>query len=173
VEITPLDEIIIAALARADDVLKNHKVEVQCNEHLTTIGHSKAIAQVLFSLLENAGKYAPPGTTIRIVAGWDEFGDLRVAVEDEGPGVAPDLRNKIFEKFFRGDATDLRGNHRLPVTGLGLGLAIARRIADAEGGRIWVEERDDGKAGARFVVMLPAEPKEAAMDRPAEGVSAP
>ena len=158
VEATSLDEIIIAALARAEDGLRDHKVEVQCDERLSTTGHAKAIAQVLFSLLENAGRYSPPGTKVRIAASQDESGDLRVAVEDEGPGVPPSLREKVFDKFFRGDASDREGTHGPAAAGLGLGLAIARRIVDAQGGRIWVDTRADGKMGARFVVTLPSAP---------------
>ncbi len=168
---TPLDEIIIAALARADEALTNHTIEVQCDEHLTTIGHSKAIAQILFSLLENAGKYAPPATTVWVLASRDESNGLCVAVEDEGPGIPPALRDKVFDKFFRGDAADQRVAHRPRVPGLGLGLAIARRIVDSEGGKIWVEERSDGKAGARFVVTLPTEPAALAVTPIAQRVS--
>jgi len=157
-EATPVDEIIIAALARAEDGLRDHKVEVQCDEQLSTTGHAKAIAQVLFSLLENAGKYSPAGTMVRIAASQDEAGDLRVSVEDEGPGVPVSLREKIFDKFFRAEASDRKGTHHPATAGLGLGLAIARRIVDAQGGRVWVETRADGKTGARFVVTLPTAP---------------
>jgi two-component system sensor histidine kinase KdpD len=155
VETTPMDEIIIAALARAEDALRDHQVQVECDEHLSTVAHSKATAQVLFSLLENAGKYTPPGTMVRITAEWDEFEEIRIAVEDEGPGIPVALREKVFEKFFRGNAV-ARSN--APVTGLGLGLAIARRIVEVQGGKIWIEERGDGKTGARFVFTLPAQP---------------
>jgi K+-sensing histidine kinase KdpD len=151
-EKTPMDEIIIVALARAEDGLRDHEVQVECDERLSTIGHSRAVAQVLFSLLENAGKYAPPGTTVRITARWDERQEIRIAVEDEGPGIPAALRDKVFEKFFRGNAVER--NHT-SVTGLGLGLAIARRIVETQNGKIWIEERGDGKAGARFVVTLP------------------
>lgn len=157
-EATPLDEIVIAALARAEDALRDHQIEVQCDDRLSTTGHAKAIAQVLFSLLENAGKYSPPGTTVRVAANEDASGGLRVAVEDEGPGVPPRLREKVFDKFFRGEASDRQGNLRPAAAGLGLGLTIARRIVDAQGGRVWVEARSDGKTGARFVVTLPTAP---------------
>ena len=157
VETTPVDEIIIAALARAEDALREREVEVECDENLTVMGHPKAIAQVLFSLLENAGKYAPPATPVRLTAWQDEFGEVRIAVEDEGPGVPPALRERVFEKFFRGSAFEEKRQHTT-ATGLGLGLAIARRIVEAQGGRIWIEERAGGKPGARFVFTVPALP---------------
>jgi signal transduction histidine kinase len=71
-----------------------------------------------------------------------------IAVEDHGPGVPLELRTRIFEPFARGRATD-----RTAGSGLGLGLAICRRIVDGHGGSIRVEDRDGG--GARFVVHLP------------------
>lgn len=151
-ETTPMDEIIIVALTRAEDDLRNHEVQVICDERLSMVGHSRAVAQVLFSLLENAGKYAPPATPIRIAAHHNERQEIRITVEDEGPGVPAALRDKVFEKFFRGNAVE-RDN--TSVTGLGLGLAIARRIVETQGGKIWIEERADGKSGARFVFTLP------------------
>jgi signal transduction histidine kinase len=72
-----------------------------------------------------------------------------IAIEDRGPGVPPELRARIFEPFARGRATD-----RAAGTGLGLGLAICKRIVDGHGGTIGVEDRAGG--GARFVVRLPA-----------------
>jgi K+-sensing histidine kinase KdpD len=152
-ETTPMDEIILAALARAEDALRGHDIQVECDQRLSRVGHSTAIAQVLFSLLENAGKYAPPATTIRIAAHWHDSREIRVGVEDEGPGVPVHLRDKVFEKFFRGAFAEPNPN---AVPGLGLGLAIARRIVEFQGGEIWVEDRADGKIGARFVFRLPA-----------------
>jgi two-component system, OmpR family, sensor histidine kinase KdpD len=126
---------------------------VESEENLNASGNAKAIAQVLFSLLENAGKYAPPATTVLIVAQRTETDDIRIAVEDEGPGIPLSIRNKVFDKFFRGDVED----HRVsPVSGMGLGLTIARRIIEAQGGNIWIEDRADGKPGAQFVFRLPA-----------------
>jgi K+-sensing histidine kinase KdpD len=152
-ETTPMDEIITAALARAEDVLRDHQVQVESEENLNATGNAKAISQVLFSLLENAGKYAPFATTVRITARREEADKIRIAVEDEGPGVPLLIRDRVFEKFFRADATE---HHVLHVPGLGLGLAIARRIVETQGGKIWIEDRADGKPGARFVFTLPA-----------------
>jgi K+-sensing histidine kinase KdpD len=147
-ETIPMDEIIMAALARSEDALRAHQVEVECEENLSAAGNAKAISQVLFSLLENAGKYAPMGTTVRVTARRDGPERIRIAVEDEGPGIPMAIRGQVFDKFFRGDAANYRVSK---VSGLGLGLAIARRIVETQGGKIWIEERLDGKPGARFV----------------------
>ena len=155
-EAMAMDEIIITAIARAEDVLRNHQVLVDCDEDLNVKGTAKAIAQVLFSLLENAGKYAPVATTVRVAAHQDESMNIRIVVEDEGPGIPLSFRDKVFDKFFRGVAVE---PHRNQATGLGLGLAIARGIVGAQGGKIWIEDRSDGGTGARFVFTIPAKRK--------------
>jgi K+-sensing histidine kinase KdpD len=150
-----VEEIIAAALARCDDTLAAHVVIVECEESLITGVKPKAVGQILFSLLENAGQYSLPGSAVRISAKRQADEDIEIAVEDEGPGVPAALRERIFEKFFRNDVTDLRTVQR---SGLGLGLAIARGIVQAYGGRIWVSDRSP-EAGAKFVFTVPAKHK--------------
>jgi PAS domain S-box-containing protein len=103
---------------------------------------------ILANLLSNALKYSPDGSTIEVRATLD--GDRVVTtVEDEGPGVPPGDRERIFDKFTR------LGDHLTrPQQGVGLGLYIARRSLDAMGGEIWCDERPGG--GARFGFSLPA-----------------
>jgi two-component system, OmpR family, sensor histidine kinase KdpD len=104
------------------------------------------IERVLYNLLENAGKYTPAGTQVRITAEPDGL-NLRVAVSDRGPGVPKGQEDVIFEKFTRGVARESN------TPGVGLGLAIARAIVEAHGGRIFVTPPPDG--GASFVFTLP------------------
>lgn len=108
-----------------------------------------AMAEVLSNLLGNAWKYTPASDRrIGLLLG-SRAGRVAVAVEDNGPGVPPRDREKIFEEFYRGNDLLTR-----EVEGTGLGLAIARNIVRAHGGRILVEDRPGG--GSRFLVLLPA-----------------
>jgi PAS domain S-box-containing protein len=102
---------------------------------------------ILANLLSNALKYSPEGTPIEVITTID--GDRVVTVvTDEGPGIAPGDRERIFEKFTR------LGDHLTrPQQGVGLGLYIARRSLDEMGGEIWCDERPGG--GARFGFSLP------------------
>ena len=113
---------------------------------------------ILANLLSNALKYSPDGSPIEVKATLD--GDRVVTtVEDEGPGVPPGDRERIFEKFTR------LGDHLTrPQQGVGLGLYIARRSLDAMGGEIWCDERPGG--GARFGFSLPAQPAPARKTNP-------
>lgn len=106
------------------------------------------MARVLCNLLDNASKYSPAGTPIRVSAS-RHAGEVWIAVEDHGPGIPRDEAGRIFEKFVR-----LHAPGAPPVPGTGLGLAICRGIVEAHGGRIWAEDRRGG--GARLVVALRA-----------------
>ena len=83
----------------------------------------------------------------------EEVEDVQIAVEDHGPGVPPEERLLIFERFARGVSAGRRGSSE----GAGLGLALVDEHVRVHGGRVWVDDRSDGKEGARFVIELPAE----------------
>jgi two-component system, OmpR family, sensor histidine kinase MtrB len=83
----------------------------------------------------------------------EEVADVQIAVEDHGPGVPPEERLLIFERFARGISAGRRGTSE----GAGLGLALVDEHVRLHGGRVWVDERRDGEEGARFVIELPAE----------------
>jgi two-component system heavy metal sensor histidine kinase CusS len=108
-------------------------------------GHGGDLERLLRNLVENAIRHSPRGGRVRIEAHGDAD-HAHVLVSDDGPGVPPDVRERIFEPFFRLAADRADG------TGAGLGLAIARSIARAHGGDLWA---DDSAHGARFVVRLP------------------
>ena len=99
----------------------------------------------------NAAKYAPPKTIIEISARKSDNETVEFAVTDEGTGVAEDLREKIFDKFFR--LTDLSNGEYAP-SGTGLGLAIAKGIIEAHGGKIFVTDGAN-KTGAKFIFTIP------------------
>jgi len=102
---------------------------------------------VLFNLLDNAAKYAPSGSQIRIEAREDR-GRVRLAVIDEGSGIAPADLERVFDKFYRVHAQDRQR------AGTGLGLAICRGFIEAMGGAIVAENRRD-RPGAIFTLTLP------------------
>jgi len=104
----------------------------------------EAVGIVIDNLIRNAIDHSPLNATVMVSVATGP----QIAVEDRGPGVPRELRTRIFEPFARGRVTD-----RTSGTGLGLGLAICRRIVDGHGGTIAVEDRRGG--GARFVVHLP------------------
>ena len=107
-----------------------------------------ATRQVLLNLLDNAVRYGPPGQVLR-VSGRRQGDWVELAVEDEGPGVPLEDRERIFEPFLRGDHT-----LGTVVVGSGIGLSVVKGIVEAQGGRVWVEDRW-GAPGARFVFRLP------------------
>jgi two-component system, NtrC family, sensor histidine kinase GlrK len=104
---------------------------------------------VVDNLVSNAIKYSPRSGVIDLRLG-SEGGNAVLDVIDQGPGVAPDDRGRIFDSFYQGLAP-AEGR----VKGSGLGLAIAREYAIAHGGRIELKDRADGKRGAWFRLWLP------------------
>lgn len=128
---------------------------------LVVMGQDGRLGQVATNLIDNALSFSPEDGRVLVVVRRD--GDMvEVAVEDEGPGIASDKLEKVFERFYtyRPTATTSRGNNS------GLGLAITREIVKAHGGLIWAENRqpeltdngvvDGERRGARFLVRLPA-----------------
>ncbi len=101
-------------------------------------------------MLENACKYSGPGTPI-LVRTWCEPGAVAMSVEDRGCGIPAEDLPRVFEPFYRAESA-----RRLGRAGVGLGLAVARRIAETHGGTISVESEPD--RGSRFVVRLPSAP---------------
>lgn len=102
------------------------------------------IGRVLTNLLDNALRYAPPGTPVTVRACQNDPAAVTVSVADRGPGIPPSLRDEVFGFFFRREAD----------TGTGLGLAIAKIFVEAHHQRIWADQRPGG--GACFTFTLPA-----------------
>ena len=112
----------------------------------------RAVSEVVYTLVDNAAKYSPKGTSIRITAQRYDDGLIKMAVEDSGEGIAVDLRERVFDKFFRATRDgDIRTNR---PSGTGMGLAIAKGIVEAHQGKIWIESASGGK-GTRVVFTLP------------------
>jgi signal transduction histidine kinase len=113
---------------------------------LTVHADRARLHQLLANLLDNAARHSPAGGVVHVWAG-EVAGLTRIEVADEGPGIAPQDRERVFERF--GTLPDSSGG------GTGLGLAIARWVADLHGGRITVVDPVAGETGARFRVELP------------------
>jgi len=143
-----IEELAGSALAALEPSLAGRPIDVDLPADLPLVAcDGVLIERVLVNLIENATKYTPPGSPIRIGARRADS-VIEVAVEDRGPGLPPGRERAIFEKFTRGERESV-------VPGVGLGLAICRAILEAHGGTIHAENRDGG--GARFVFTLPAE----------------
>jgi len=144
-----LEEIVGIALGRLSHRLGERPVDVRLPEDMPFVPvDAVLIEQIFINLLDNALKYTPDGSPIEISARVDNSG-VRVEVADRGPGLAPGLEQRVFEKFYRGQS---------PGRGSGLGLAICRGFVEVHGGRIWAENREGGGAAFRFTIPLTENP---------------
>jgi len=137
----------IVELLRAAAQMKNQTLSFDIPPDLAVSADERALEQILQNLLDNAVKYTPDGGHIRLTARSDED-FARLEVEDDGPGVAAEHRDRIFERFYRVDPGRSRA-----LGGTGLGLAIVKRLAEAMGGSVGMEPVEPH--GARFWVRLP------------------
>jgi len=138
------EEMVEDALLRAGPLLEGHPVEVAIASGLPSPKvDPRLISQVIFTLLENAAKYSGASTKITVSVRQKE-NNICFAVDDEGPGIPSELRGKVFDKFFRAGLQP----------GLGMGLAIARGIVQAHGGKIWIEDGPE-RRGTSVQFMIP------------------
>ena len=138
------EEMVEDALLRAASLLEGHPVEVAIASGLPSPKvDPRLISQVIFTLLENAGKYSGASAKITVSVRQKES-NICFAVDDEGPGIPSELRGKLFDKFFRAGLQP----------GLGMGLAIARGIVQAHGGKIWIEDGPE-RRGTSVQFMVP------------------
>ena len=140
-----LDELVADTVKRLGRLLNQHRVQADLPLLPVVEGDYTQLSQVLTNLLENAARHAPEHSTIRI-GGRERADFIEVWVDDEGHGVLPHDRLRIFEPFRRGEGSSSSG----------IGLAICRAIVEAHGGRIAVDGAPGG--GARFSFTLPKEP---------------
>ena len=141
----PLEEVIGAALSRVGKQLGDRRVDTSVPPDLPLVPIDDVlIEQVLVNLLDNAVKYTPRSSPIRIMATATDRA-VTVEIADRGPGLPRGEEDKVFEKFYRG----------LPVggRGAGLGLAICQGIVKAHGGHIWAQNLPEG--GVAFLFTLP------------------
>jgi two-component system sensor histidine kinase KdpD len=143
-----LGELVGSALARGAKILAHHEIDVELAADLPMLELDPVLfEQVLFNLLDNASKYSPAGTTIRIQS-WREAQSVVLQVLDEGAGIPPEDVERIFDKFYRAQKGDQ------VRAGTGLGLAISRGFVEALKGTITAANRTD-RSGAVFTIRLP------------------
>jgi K+-sensing histidine kinase KdpD len=151
-DLEPLDlsDAIAAAADRLHRVSPDRQVEWDANAaKVEVLADWNRVGQVFDNLLSNANRFAPAGTAITIEVTREESGLVTIRVVDRGPGVPPELRQRIFERFFRGEANGKAGS-------TGLGLAIVKGLVEAHAGSVAVE--DGSGPGARFRFTLPEAP---------------
>ena len=147
------DEIISNALTRALPLTKDRKVEVEIEPELPVARvDERAVSEVIYTLIDNASKYSPPETPILITAKRADSSNLIMGVEDSGSGIDSQLRERVFDKFFRATRDGDISTHQ--PSGNGMGLAIAKGIVEAHNGRIWIESGKDNR-GTRVLFTLP------------------
>jgi two-component system sensor histidine kinase ChvG len=155
-----LRRLLTTLVSGANDTALTHQVAVSLTfegseqDTFSVPGHDSRLGQVVANLIDNARSFSPPGGTVRVTCR-RRGGEMEIVVDDDGPGVAPDALERIFERFYTDRPHQGFGQNS------GLGLSISKQIVDAHGGRIWAENRtaagDASRVqGARFTVRLPA-----------------
>ena len=159
---TDLGQVLVDAAAELGPLADDHHLTVDA-QPVVVDGARDELHRMALNLMENAVRHTPRGSRVHATVR-PRDGEVLLTVEDDGPGVPPDLVPHVFERFVRGDGD--RGSSS------GLGLSIVRAVAESHGGRVDLE---DARPGARFIVHLPlateADPApEAVADAPPEAV---
>jgi two-component system sensor histidine kinase KdpD len=142
-----ISELITVCCENAAKLLNSHTFKIQIEENLPLLDFDFSLIEILLSnLISNALEYSPPKSTVEIEARRYE-NTLILSIADEGKGIPQEMMDTIFEKFYRVPGT--------VSLGLGLGLSIAKTIAELHGGSLKAENRKTG--GARVTLFLPIE----------------
>ena len=166
---TPLRPLVDEALDHLDEQLARQKLklEIKIPDDFYVLADPAQIGRVLGNLIHNAIKVTPKKGRLRICAfSEDDHETVTICIDDSGPGIKPEERDRVFERFYQIDESRSHGR------GSGLGLSIARHIIEAHNGRIWVEDSDLGGARFCFTLLAAEKPAEAADVTAAESESA-
>jgi signal transduction histidine kinase len=143
---TDLAEVLTEAAGELGPVAEEHELTISPGSAVVP-GIRDDLHRMILNLLENALRHTPPGTHIRARTGMQD-GVPTLVVEDDGPGIAPELRRRVFDRFVRGG-----GDAGSAGRGTGLGLAIVRAVAETHGATVLLAPLDDG-TGTRFVIRF-------------------
>lgn len=160
-----LSEVRITELVQAVLAGQHLEVPVYVDHSLETASirvDKRRLSRVIANLLDNAVKYGDGPTRMEII---EVDSRVRIAIEDAGAGVSDADRDVIFDRFSRGSAAGRRSSGS---AGVGLGLALVSEHLRLQGGRVWVEDRPDGRSGARFVVELDTSARVEQTDEPSD-----
>jgi two-component system OmpR family sensor kinase len=141
-----LSEVVTDAAAELEPVAGGHEISIDAPAGARVDGARDELHRLVLNLMENALRHTDPGTAVEATVE-RRNGEVVLAVEDDGPGIPIDMREKVFERFYRGS-----GEHS---GSSGLGLSIVRAVAESHRGTVRLVEPLDGR-GARFVVRFPA-----------------
>jgi signal transduction histidine kinase len=148
----PLSPVVESCLRglEAEARAKHVHLEARLDGSATALCAPEKVERVLFNLLANALRHTPSDGSVAVVVAPDSD-EIRVIVEDTGEGLPADSARRAFDRFWRGDRARSPGK-----AGAGLGLAIAQGLVEAQGGRIWAENRPEGGARVSFTLPGPA-----------------
>jgi len=144
---TDLADVLLEAASELGPMAEDHELSIDAQPAIVP-GVKDDLHRLTLNLIENAARHTPPGTHIRASTAV-ENGSAMLTVEDDGPGIPPELGPRVFDRFVRGPGTGNRGS--------GLGLAIVRAVAESHGGTVTLEHPAAG-AGTRFVIEIPRVP---------------
>jgi two-component system sensor histidine kinase KdpD len=157
-DVAEVETVIDSALVRAETLTQGHRLEVRIDAGLPRVrADSRSLIEVLYMLLDNASKYSPPGTLIQVAARSTDDNGVSIRVRDEGPGIPAELRERVFERFYR---IPHRESHDPSRSGGGVGLTLAKRLLETQGGQISIESPGSGP-GTLVAIRLPIENAEA------------
>jgi K+-sensing histidine kinase KdpD len=151
-DLVPLDlgDAIVAAADRLHRASPDRQVDwTEADAHVAVLADWDRLGQILDNLISNADRFAPPGRPITVRVAREDPGLVTVRVSDRGPGIPPEIRERVFERFFRGESDGKAGS-------TGLGLAIVKGLVEAHAGTVAVE--DSAEPGAVFRFTIPEAP---------------
>lgn len=148
IETVDLPALVRGVVGRLSPVLTDHEITLQVDPAPEVDGDVNGLERAITNLLTNAVKFSPPGTTITVAVGPTPDGGAEVSVSDQGPGIAPEERARVFTRFYRGS-----GDEVVQTRGVGIGLSVVAELAARLNGDVILDAAPGG--GARFTIRLP------------------